>query len=258
MRESSPPSSPPHRPRLARSAEGNGPTAKVAGSFISTTSESVLISHAPTPFNTYFTPGDFGREASTSLSLSGQDEGVIYDPQVIGDVPLHPSIPPSVASRNPSTFSSHASSHLLPTPLTSPIPSIDNHHPIPHSTRPVPPPLSLRHKPNQFIPSDPTHISSAVDSDIIAVAPTYPEGSANAGSPELEASTSSSGSKGRRHAQEDRDTQRLKQLGYDAVLGRDYTFWSSLAISSICIGCLQVSTRVVNRRDGKLKGRRRG
>jgi hypothetical protein len=39
----------------------------------------------------------------------------------------------------------------------------------------------------------------------------------------------------------DIDAQRLRQLGYDAVLGRDYTFWSSLSISTVCIGCLQVS-----------------
>ena len=38
----------------------------------------------------------------------------------------------------------------------------------------------------------------------------------------------------------DVDTQRLQQLGYDAVLGRDYTFWSSLCISTLNIGCLQV------------------
>ena len=40
--------------------------------------------------------------------------------------------------------------------------------------------------------------------------------------------------------QEDVDAQRLRQLGYDAVLGRDYTFWSSLSINWLCIGCLQV------------------
>lgn len=40
--------------------------------------------------------------------------------------------------------------------------------------------------------------------------------------------------------QDDVDALRLQQLGYDPVLGRDYTFWSSLAISTINIGCLQV------------------
>lgn len=38
----------------------------------------------------------------------------------------------------------------------------------------------------------------------------------------------------------DRDTLRLRQLGYDPALGRDYTFWSSLSISWLNIGCIQV------------------
>jgi hypothetical protein len=41
--------------------------------------------------------------------------------------------------------------------------------------------------------------------------------------------------------QDDRDAQRLRQLGYDAVLGREYNFWSSLAITTLNIGALQVS-----------------
>jgi hypothetical protein len=40
--------------------------------------------------------------------------------------------------------------------------------------------------------------------------------------------------------QDDRDAQRLQQLGYDAVLGREYNFWSSLAITTLNIGALQV------------------
>jgi hypothetical protein len=34
-------------------------------------------------------------------------------------------------------------------------------------------------------------------------------------------------------------------LGYDAVLGREYNFWSSLAITTLNIGALQVSTAVI-------------
>jgi len=41
--------------------------------------------------------------------------------------------------------------------------------------------------------------------------------------------------------QDDRDAQRLRQLGYDAVLGREYNLWSSLAITTLNIGALQVS-----------------
>ncbi|BEI89876.1 uncharacterized protein CcaverHIS019_0212380 [Cutaneotrichosporon cavernicola] len=37
----------------------------------------------------------------------------------------------------------------------------------------------------------------------------------------------------------DRDTLRLQQLGYDAVLGRNYTFWSSLALAWLNINSLQ-------------------
>jgi hypothetical protein len=44
-------------------------------------------------------------------------------------------------------------------------------------------------------------------------------------------------------SQEDIDAHRLRQLGYDPVLGRDYTFWSSLAISTCNIGSLQVRKR---------------
>lgn len=40
--------------------------------------------------------------------------------------------------------------------------------------------------------------------------------------------------------QDDRDAARLQQLGYDAVLGREYNFWSSLAITTLNIGALQV------------------
>jgi hypothetical protein len=68
---------------------------------------------------------------------------------------------------------------------------------------------------------------------------------------ELEASTSRRSSRLQRgmkngpRKQVDRDTQRLQQLGYDAVLGRDYTFWSSLAISWLNIGCIQVRANVL-------------
>jgi hypothetical protein len=45
--------------------------------------------------------------------------------------------------------------------------------------------------------------------------------------------------------QDDADARRLQQLGYDAVLGREYTFWSSLAISWLNIGCIQGSIAAV-------------
>jgi hypothetical protein len=45
--------------------------------------------------------------------------------------------------------------------------------------------------------------------------------------------------------EENVDDKRLQQLGYDAVLGRDYTFWSSLAISWMNIGSIQGSIAAV-------------
>lgn len=45
--------------------------------------------------------------------------------------------------------------------------------------------------------------------------------------------------KGRALTQKELDDIRLNQLGYSQVLGRDYTFWSSLSISWVNIGCLQ-------------------
>jgi hypothetical protein len=46
-------------------------------------------------------------------------------------------------------------------------------------------------------------------------------------------------------SQKNVDDKRLQQLGYDAVLGRDYTFWSSLAISWMNIGSIQGSIAAV-------------
>nr|XP_019050170.1 amino acid/metabolite permease [Kwoniella bestiolae CBS 10118]OCF29100.1 amino acid/metabolite permease [Kwoniella bestiolae CBS 10118] len=120
---------------------------------------------------------------------------------------------------------SHTSSthFLLPKPQSASTnsESLDS---IPYSNRPIPGPLlsssfittpstastTLTTPPNVKLPLD----LSAAESRI-----SNPPGSGK--------------------GQEDRDEARLRQLGYDAVLGRDYTFWSSLSISWLNIGALQ-------------------
>ena len=146
------------------------------------------------------------------------------DLAVGGDVSLIPSLTP-FSSTHPgltSRLSSHASSYLLPVPTSSSLDAL----PIPLSSRPVPAaPLPLR--------SDTT---PGLDTAIESTPSSIKFGESNS---DLEAFTFR-GSRGIGLKQEDIDTQRLQQLGYDAVLGRDYTFWSSLSISWLNIGCLQV------------------
>jgi len=99
-----------------------------------------------------------------------------------------------------------------------PVLSHDGVDTVPYSTKPVPaPPMVLRHSDSKIIDGLRTSSSSNSrgDDEISYVV-----------------------DKGMR--QEDIDAHRLQQLGYDPVLGRDYTFWSSLAISACNIGCLQV------------------
>lgn len=200
-------------------------------SSLTSSSSSILVSDAPTPNNTYFNPDDC---ASISRKDPREDacinEEMMYDGGLGlgGDISLRPSLTPSSSthpglnSRVPSSFSSHASSYLLPTPTPS---SIETSF-IPHSTRPVPaPPLSLRSDTTPSLSTPPSSVLAGVKfGDTVS---------------DLEATTSR-GSRGTGAKQDDVDEQRLQQLGYDAVLGRDYTFWSSLSISWLNIGCLQV------------------
>jgi len=206
-------------------------------SLASTSTASILISDAPTPNNTYFSPDASARDSDDGSSTK---EMMIHDDGG-GDVSLRPSLTPTststhpgLSSRVPSTFSSHASSYLLPTPSST---SFDTQS-IPFSTRPVPAaPLSFRSS-NKYTSATTDLTTPTLESAPPSIAIDAVKLGDNAS--DLEASTSR-GSRGGGFKQEDVDAQRLQQLGYDAVLGRDYTFWSSLSISWLNIGCLQVS-----------------
>jgi len=167
-----------------------------------TTDSTSSVPSAPTPYNTFAQPGAFS-------SISTPDDDYVYrnDHSLAS---LRPSIT-STSSRNLSTTSSHAGSHLLRNP------SSDS---VPFSTRPVPaPPLTIRHS---------GHDGTSTGSVPLT------QGSAKFDDHDPHDRID------RTMKQEDIDAHRLQQLGYDPVLGRDYTFWSSLAISTVNIGCLQV------------------
>jgi hypothetical protein len=97
---------------------------------------------------------------------------------------------------------------------------------IPHSTRPVPAPLQVRAAPDNTLSPVP---SSSLDSKLGNESSEYGGGRHRFNFFRRRQST---------HI--DRDTARLQQLGYDAVLGRDYTFWSSLGIAMLNLGFIQV------------------
>ncbi|WWC99115.1 hypothetical protein V866_006010 [Kwoniella sp. B9012] len=159
-------------------------------------------------------------------TYSWQDSGSRPDPTPLqySQDGYHTS---SIITPNSSINQSHASStrFLLPKPHSNSTHS-DSIDSIPHSNRPIPGPLlsssftttpsiestSLTTPPNVKLPLD---LSAA------------------------ESRTSNGPTSGGGKAQDDRDAARLRQLGYDAVLGRDYTFWSSLSISWLNIGALQ-------------------
>jgi hypothetical protein len=189
---------------------------------------------APTPYNTYLSPSVHDQyetlppstptRTNTGTTTSGSVTFEAY--QHPGDVSFGPSISSPSHDRTSIYSESHASANLIsPTRSFDPTISV-----LPQSNLPTPAPpsrlSSAGTKSSLFPPSDPGLAASS-------------------------ASSSSSGSKpkwtwrGRRKAkeeltQDDRDAQRLKQLGYDAVLGREYNFWSSLAITTLNIGALQV------------------
>jgi hypothetical protein len=217
-------SDPPGTPRKASIPSRKRPVMPLSpdNSFTSTStssSASILLSDAPTPNNTYFA-GD----AFTDISRHSRSE-VIYEGP--GDISLNPSLTPTSSRDRLSSYSSHhTGSYLLPTPLESITSSTDIN--IPHSTRPIPkPPLPLSSQ-------NPTE-------SLLSALPELSHGrSVSFGASDLEERGDRGGSNlGLK--QEDVDSVRLQQLGYDAVLGREYTFWSSLAISWLNIGCLQVS-----------------
>jgi hypothetical protein len=185
---------------------------------------------APTPYNTYFSPSVHDPSSPEQITKSsGSVTFEAYPHQGDGDVSFGPSI--SSPSRDHdhdnrrSVYSaSHASSHLI-----SP-------------ARPFDPTISVLPPSNLSTPAAPSRLASAdTKSSLIPLS--------EVGSSSYTSSSTKPGWtwRGRKKAkiemtQDDRDAQRLKQLGYDAVLGREYNFWSSLAITTLNIGALQVSS----------------
>ncbi|OWZ59859.1 amino acid/metabolite permease [Cryptococcus neoformans c45] len=152
----------------------------------------------------------------------------VYDPPLGSDlhIPLPGDTPSSSVRRI--SVSSHSSSYLLPNPTLS----MTKSHDIPYSSRPIPaPPVTIHH--DQISNQPARKISGDAVSPVTGLShlPSPPAVKFGMDLRQNESRGSAS--------QEDIDVQRLHALGYNAVLGRDYTFWSSLAISWLNIGALQ-------------------
>lgn len=190
---------------------------------------------APTPYNTYLSPSalDPTEELGQTSSTTGYDA---Y-PAVEGNGPsggrvsfgASISMPSQTLTQQSSATSqqhliSHTGSGYRFDPTTSIIPQSDLPIPAPPSR------LSSTDTKSSLIPG--TEFSS--ESSSASSAKVHQKGKWPWG--------------GRRKkqkeemTQDDRDAARLQQLGYDAVLGREYNFWSSLAITTLNIGALQVGT----------------
>lgn len=191
---------------------------------------------APTPYNTYFSVNEPGND-NEYLSTPGKSTGSVSFEAYPGgggdgDVSFGPSM--SSPSRDHdharSVYtSSHASAHLI-----SPTRSFD-------------PTVSVLPPSNLSIPAPPSRLSSAgTKSSLTPLSDLGGEGSSSFSDASSKPKWTWKGRKKARveMTQDDRDAQRLRQLGYDAVLGREYNFWSSLAITTLNIGALQVSTAV--------------
>lgn len=245
-----------------------------SSSFIS--NASTIPSSAPTPYNTVIPENeiDIFSDASASTSrlpriyASSDNDGLHIQPSIGGES-TSPSRPTD-SSRHQSSFSSYAGSshHLLP--YSPPIrdPQIQSFV-IPDSTRPVPePPQSLRmgssgisnDRDMQMEMEMLDDFDAEADKSTTSINPLpslyrQPTSSTSAPSTPSTPSFSLKSRLLRRKKgappvqdvnQDDRDALRLQQLGYDAVLGRDYTFWSSLAISWLNIGCIQGTVYAVS------------
>lgn len=208
------------------------------------------------------TRGEYIRDTSTPTGMGIGDS--------ITSGSTSPSRPTPTSSRHPSSFSSYAGSshHLLP--YTPPVrdPQIQSFL-IPSSDRPVPLPPQTRRRASSSGKNIGTDLEVMDDYDedktttSIQPAPSLyrlPTSSTSAPSANSAPSTPSGSLSSRllrrkkggtapptdAVTQDDRDASRLRQLGYDAVLGRDYTFWSSLAISWLNIGCIQGTVYAVS------------
>nr|XP_019012267.1 uncharacterized protein I206_03113 [Kwoniella pini CBS 10737]OCF51048.1 hypothetical protein I206_03113 [Kwoniella pini CBS 10737] len=206
---------------------------------------------ARTPNNTAFQPGENSLLYQPYSPSSGEgdiEETYSWQERIPSDgsrpapIPLQYNEVPSLSSI-PSSVSPNSSFNstqfLLPKPRNS-----NTSDPIPHSNRPIPGPLSslslsTSHSTDPFLITPSTEINS-----VTALTPPNINLPLDLSSAESNLSSSggfsSTGTSGFIKGQDDdRDAARLRQLGYDAVLGRDYTFWSSLSISWLNIGALQ-------------------
>ncbi|WVR03997.1 hypothetical protein IAU60_000996 [Kwoniella sp. DSM 27419] len=232
MAATSPPSGqrrPGPTPTSARpiSSASSGWDEAVDSSFISTTSSTPFFGTAPTPNNTFSPPDVYaGQSISYGYGPHYSSIGEVVTPDGhMQSFSSGPGYTPESITPQPSlSFSSHASSRLLPTPTTSQLGS------IPHSNRPIPAPPQSLHTQSHLSSTGGTELVTPTAESIALSSP--PIGKTPL---DLSAMESRGGAKG----QDDRDAARLRQLGYDAVLGRDYTFWSSLSISWLNIGALQ-------------------
>lgn len=251
-------SSPVRRPPfLARTTSSFDPSVSTASDGEGSSSHS--IGTAPTPFNTYFAPSEYAEDTrSLPGRLAAEDEeddgyGVMYtplkgDPSVSVQQTLSsPSTATPTASRVDSWYSSgsHANSHLL---SPSPVRLRSAESPLPLSKKPIPaPPQTIRSpKPSQTVSltrssgivSSPAHSPLIkVSSDGMNAKQVSFAASDESGTSDLPSLPKDPVGEGVRT--EDVDAARLQQLGYDAVFGREYNFWSSLCITMCNIGFTQ-------------------
>jgi hypothetical protein len=125
-------------------------------------------------------------------------------------------------------------SHNEPQYLTPTYSARQSDYEVPHSSRPVPAPPQIRTTSSEhdLVPVMSPDTTRTTRSSLT------PDPNGGGGTGRLK----SLNFLGRRSSKTvvDRDTLRLQQLGYDAVLGRNYTFWSSLALAWLNINSLQV------------------
>lgn len=208
----SPPAS--HSRRVEQLRAGTPSTTTTSTTGLTTgTSTQQSFGAPPTPFNTYcddqaynsMSRGSVQVSRPTDTSYTYDDEEMAYEP-FVGDTSLGQTLSPSSTRRQ----------------------SALSFGDVPISTRPVPAPPQI----TSFSSGD-NELRSVYSPEMVrsvsAVDDRPPQKRLNF----LRRSMS--------RTVMDRDTLRLQQLGYDAVLGRDYTFWSSFCISWINIGSIQVS-----------------
>lgn len=189
---------------------------------------------APTPFNTFFDEYAYAETMShPEPELEATTPSfMLSDSQVEEAMPYNPTAFTPAATLSPTT------SRWDSTPATRVYSNASSDY-IPPSSRPVPAPPQLTSVISHDGGADLSPIQSVcIGSSMSTIPDEHPKRFT---------------SRFRRKpppTQVDRDTQRLQQLGYDAVLGRSYTFWSSFAIAFANIGCLQVRVDA----DGWMRG----